>query len=245
MTADLPTVLFVHGAWHSPGCWDTVRGILAARNITSHAAANSSAGNDPHFLTHMYADSENVTRTLADLSSREVVLVGHSYGGCIITDASAAAANVKRLVYLAAVVPCAGQSLMAFSAEESQQGREVFFETNEEAGYCSVKPELAVPIFYADVEPKLAQAAAAGLKLQGLAGFGQPVRAVAHTNKPATYIVATNDQCVPVETQRRWAGAAGITDLVEIPSGHSPFYSHPELLADVLEKIVKDVATRN
>ncbi|KAI8589644.1 Alpha/beta hydrolase fold-1 [Geranomyces variabilis] len=245
MTADLPTVLFVHGAWHSAGCWDAVRGILAARNISSHATANSSAGNDPRFLTDMYADSENVTRTLADLSSREVVLVGHSYGGCIITDAGAAAANVKRVVYLAAFVPCADQSLMTFSREEIQQAQELFFEMNQEAGYCSVKPEFVIPTFYADVEPKLAHAAAAGVKLQALAAFGQPVRAVAHTHKPATYIIATNDQCIAVEKQRRWAGAAGITDLVEIPTGHSPFYSHPELLADVLEKIVKDAAARN
>ncbi|KAJ3183840.1 hypothetical protein HDU87_005956 [Geranomyces variabilis] len=245
MTADLPTVLFVHGAWHGPGCWDAVRGILAARNITSHATVNSSAGSDPRLLTDMYADSENVVRTLADLSSRNVVLVGHSYGGCIITDAGADAANVKRLVYLAAYAPGAGQSLMTFSAKEVQQAQELFFDMNQEEGYCTVKPEFVIPKFYADVEPTLAQAAAAGVKLQAVAAFGQPVRAAAHTTKPATYIVATNDQCLAVEKQRRWAGAAGIADLVEIPTGHSPFYSHPELLADVLEKIVKDVAARD
>src|SRR6478752_7621988 len=101
------TILFVHGAWHGSWCWAPVRRLLEADGIATAAVDNPSVAK---LGSDLSADGDNV-RAALDAIDGPVVLVGHSYGGAVITDAGAHA-NVERLVYLTAFALDAGESVM-------------------------------------------------------------------------------------------------------------------------------------
>src|SRR5579885_298383 len=103
-----PEVVLVHGAWHGSWCWEPLRERLEARGIRTHAPDLQSAGEQARGLTDFYADAAAVRR-LTDSIEAPVVLSGHSYGGLVVTEASAGSANVKHLVMIATIMFDAGE----------------------------------------------------------------------------------------------------------------------------------------
>ncbi len=223
------TVMLVHGAFHGSWCWEPVRAELAAAGVATAVVDNpsvTSPGSDLH------ADGDNLRRAL-DAIEGPVVLVGHSYGGAVISDAGAHP-NVEHLVYLTALVldegESAAQNALAGGEHNELAGAMVF-----DGDMATVEPARVVQLFFHDCAPEVAAAAAAQLLPMSMAALTGSSRAAAWRDRPATYVVCTDDRAIPVAMQR--SCAARIGDTVEMPTSHSPFLSRPDEVARMLAAI--------
>jgi pimeloyl-ACP methyl ester carboxylesterase len=226
------TIMLVHGAWHGSWCWDLVRNALDAQDVTTAVVDNSSVtmlGSDLH------ADGDNL-RAALDAVDGPVVLVGHSYGGAVISDAGAHP-NVERLVYLSAFPLDVGESVMQneLGGGDDMKLPEAL---NFDGDVVTVEPSRIVEFFYHDCTPDVAAAAAAQLRPMSIAAMAGASRAAAWREKPATYIVCADDRAIPVALQR--SGAERVGEIVEMPTSHSPFLSRPDDLA----RVFADLASR-
>ena len=227
-------VVFVHGALVFDGAWWWHRMVepLATLGLGSRAVELPScvgpSGASRGTVGDMYADADAV-RVALDEEDGPVVLVGHSYGGMLITDAAAGHGNVEHLVYVTSVMPERDETLAGLGG-----GRESgpWMDPRPQDGTMGVKAELLAEAFMQDCDEAAVAGALERLTRQPLAVFRQAPRAVAWREKPSTYVVCAEDRATPPEAQRRYARRAG--KVVELPTGHHPMLSHPELLARVI-----------
>jgi pimeloyl-ACP methyl ester carboxylesterase len=227
-------IVFVHGALVFDGAWWWHRMVepLAALGLGSRAVELPSCVASPGALgeaaADMYADADAVGAAL-DEEDGPVVLVGHSYGGMVITDAAAGYGNVKHLVYVTSVMPERHETLASFGGEREPGP---WMDPRPEDGTMGVKAEFLPEAFMQDCDEEAIAGALERLTRQPLAVFGQAPRAVAWREKPSTYVVCAEDRATPPEAQREFAKRA--ERVVELPTGHHPMLSRPELLARVL-----------
>ena len=227
-------VVFVHGALVFDGewWWHRMAEPLAALGLGSRAVELPSCVASPEasgkIPGNMYDDAD-VVRAALDEEDEPLVLVGHSYGGMVITDAVAGQENVAHLVYVTSVMPGRDETLASLSG-----GREPgpWLDPRPEDGTMGVKAELLPEAFMQDCDEEAVAGALERLTRQPLAAFGQSPRGVAWLEKPSTYVVCAEDRATPPEAQREYARRAD--RVVELPTGHHPMLSHPGLLARVL-----------
>ena len=220
----MTTVVLVHGAWHGAWSWSGLEAALAERGVASRTVELPSVGTDPS--RDLVGDAEAVRAAVREVGG-PVVLVAHSYGGMVVTEAAAGLDGVVRLVYLTAFVPDVGQSLL----DLVDYGPLTWIVPAGE-GLLGVATGEEVDLFYGDVPADQAAAAALRLRPQAAASFGQPVTAAAWRDVPSTYVVCTEDRCIPAAAQRAWAERC--TEVVELASSHSPFLSRPGEVAELL-----------
>jgi pimeloyl-ACP methyl ester carboxylesterase len=238
-------VLLVHGAWHGAWCWEPVVAALSERGVPALAIDLPGHGDDTGALTDLHGDAEEVCDAL-DRFDEPVVLVGHSYGGIVNTEAGVHA-NVAELVYLAAFNLDAGESALGAAVAESSaadldhSGRpDALAQIHvDEDGISTIGAEGARILFYNDCSDDVADWAVARLGPHPMANLDQTPDAVAWRHKPSTYAVCTRDNIVHPDLQRILARRAN--RVVEWPTGHSPFLSRPDLVVDLLVA----VATRD
>jgi len=218
------TVVLVHGAWHGPWCWAAVLAGLDERGIP--AVAVDLPGPDLH------ADADHVRAVLDGLDG-PAVLVGHSYGGAVVTDAGMHPA-VERLVYLAAYAPDEGETLWSLAGAHERSALGDAIEVHDD-GTLTLDRGLAAPALYGDCDATDVERALGLLRPQCLGCFVEAPRAVAWRHRPTTYVVCGADRAVPPEAQRHLAGRIPAVALVELPdASHSPFLSRPRDLVDLL-----------
>jgi pimeloyl-ACP methyl ester carboxylesterase len=227
-------IVFVHGALVFDGAWWWSRMVepLAALGLGSRAVELPSCvappGASGGAVGDMYADADAV-RAALDEEDEPVVLVGHSYGGMVITDAAAGHGNVKHLIYVTSVMPEHDET-MASLGGSGEPGP--WMDPRPEDGTMGIKADLTPDAFMQDCDEEAVAGALKRLTRQPLAIFGQTPRAVAWREKPSTYVVCAEDRATPPEVQREYARRAG--RVLELPTGHHPMLSRPELLARVL-----------
>jgi pimeloyl-ACP methyl ester carboxylesterase len=146
-------------------------------------------------------DDADYVRGALDAIDGEVVLLGHSYGGAVIT-AAGVHPNVTHLVYLCAFVLEVGESVQENSLTGGEELTELAAAVQIADGGLTVDPERAVGAFFHDCTPDVAAAAVARLRPQSLGSFGGYAEAAAWHDKPATYVVCTEDRALPVALQR-------------------------------------------
>ena len=225
-------VVFVHGALVFDGAWWWSRMVepLAALGLGSRAVELPSCvappGASGGIVGDMYADADAVRAALEE-EDEPVVLVGHSYSGMVITDAAAGHENVEHLVYVTSVMPELGETMADLGGEPGP-----WMDPRPEDGTMGIRAELTPGAFLQDCDGEAVAGALERLTRQPLAVFGQTPRAVAWREKPSTYVVCAEDRATPPEVQREYARRAG--RVVELPTGHHPMLSRPELLARVL-----------
>jgi pimeloyl-ACP methyl ester carboxylesterase len=224
-----PTLLLVHGSWHGPWCWEKLVPALERRGVPTVTVALPSSGDDPAKLGNVPDDAAAVAEAEAGIAG-DVIVVGHSYGGVVITEARHAP-NVRHLVYLGAFMPDLGQSLVSLLPP----GPLPPFVIGNPDGSTEVNMPMAVDTFYADCDAETAQWAVAHLRRHnGLANV-TPVTHCAWRELSSSYIVLTEDHASPPFMQRELARQAGETH--EMATSHSPFLSQPDALAALLETI--------
>lgn len=114
-----PTIVFVHGAWHGPWVWDRLRRKLPG--LDARAVDLPSSGSDPDRLGDLYDDADVLRAAVAEVDG-PVVVVTHSYGGMVATEALTDVPNVQQVVYLAAFVPDEGESIDSLNGHQSPIG---------------------------------------------------------------------------------------------------------------------------
>jgi pimeloyl-ACP methyl ester carboxylesterase len=235
-------VALVHGAFHGAWCWDPVTDRLAAAGIEATAIDLPGHGADPGPLGDLYTDADRV-RAVLDTLAPPVVLVGHSYGGAVITDAGAHPA-VAHLVYIASFALDEGESCMrsipmARPAPPPDGPSLADAMVTSADGSATLNLPLAAAAFYHDCDEDTAAWAVAHLGRQSMSSMRQSPRAVAWRERPSTYVVCTDDRAVDPGLQR--LHAARCTTAVEWPTSHSPFLSRPELVTDLLVQLATTV----
>jgi pimeloyl-ACP methyl ester carboxylesterase len=230
-------VLLVHGAWHGAWCWSRLLDPLRASGLRPSAIDLPGHGDSALPFGDLRGDADAVTAHL-DKIDGPTLLVGHSYGGMVITDAGAHD-GVVGLVYVCAYLPAAGQTLM--DAGGAQLGRAAEAVGSDLAA-CARLTEDGSSVFldgdglagalYADCDAEVQRWAVDRLGHQPMASFTQAPRLIAWSLKPTTYVVCTEDRAIPPWLQRRMAVNAG--HVVELTASHSPFLSVPDELAQVL-----------
>jgi pimeloyl-ACP methyl ester carboxylesterase len=230
-------VVLVHGAWHGSWCWAPVLDRLKAAGVPAYAV------DLPRLDLH--DDAATVLDCLDGLegSDAPVILVGHSYGGAVITEAGQHPA-VTRLVYLAAFALDEDETCGTAAAGEpdheriSHTGRPDLGSgfRIDAAGLVTLDPGTAATCLYGDCDAATIADAQARLRPQALVTLRQQPAGVAWRTRPSTYAICSDDLCVHPDLQRILARRC--TDRVEWATSHSPFLSRPELVADLLTRLV-------
>ncbi|MGW0519803.1 alpha/beta hydrolase [Crossiella sp. NPDC003009] len=215
-------VVFVHGALVRDGAWwwSRTAPLLAAHGLASTALELPSCAGQGG----LHTDADALKALLANTSD-QVILVGHSYGGMVVTDAGGAP-NVRHLVYVTSFLAETTQPLASFGPEPAPH---VQFHPD---GTVSLRREDLRHRFAQDCDEQAYQGALARLTRQSQLALTQPPRHAAWQTKPSTYVVCARDRGTLPEVQRAQAELA--TEVVELDSDHHPFLSQPAKFAEVL-----------
>ncbi len=180
-------------------------------------------------------DAAVLSAVLAGIDG-DAIVISHSWGGSVATLGAIGAPNVRHLIYIAAVLTEAGHPTLS---AVPVRGREtlrpkVVIETDSET---VIDREVSLAAFYHDVEPSLARQAASRLRPFQKTGYAvvDTDSVAAWRTIPTTYVVCADDRMIHPGTQREMAAAAG-AEILEWPSSHSPFLSHPDLVADLVAR---------
>jgi pimeloyl-ACP methyl ester carboxylesterase len=223
-SAAKPTIVLVHGAFADATGWQHVIPILERDGYNVVAVQNS--------LASLSGDVET-TKRLIDAQTGPVVVVGHSYGGAVITGAAAGNANVEALVYIAAFAPEPGEAVAAFGEKyPAPLGKAL---KSDAAGFLYVDRAYFRQLFAPDVPGVEARVMAATQKPIHNSSFGESVPEAAWKTIPSWYIVATEDQALNPELERFYAKRINAT-TIEIKSSHVVFISHALEVARFIER---------
>lgn len=214
------SIVLVHGAFVDGSGWQQVHGELVGRGFEVLVAQ--------HPTTSLEGDVAATDRLIA-AARHPVVLVGHSYGGAVITEAGANP-KVQSLAYIAAFVPDVGESVAALNETPEEPGETKAPLLPPQDGYLIVDPVRFPDAFAADVDPATTRFMAAAQLPWGLAAVVTPLAHAAWKTKPSFYLVASADRMVPPSAQRRMAQRAGAA-IDEIDSSHAVMMSHPHDVA--------------
>jgi pimeloyl-ACP methyl ester carboxylesterase len=227
-----PNIVLVHGAWADGSCWSNVIERLQAEGFQVRA---------PQFPLTALADDVARLRQVLEFQNGPTIVVGHSYGGQIITALGADAPNVVGLVYIAAFGLDEGESLGALLSQGPvTPALEHLFTDSRGFGWLS--EDDFVNHFAADVEPIQAKVMYAVQQALASTAFTDLMGVPAWKSLPSWYLVAQNDEAIPPDAERMFASRMGAT-TVEMPSSHVAMVSHPAEIADLVEKAADAVRT--
>ncbi|TXI12321.1 MAG: alpha/beta hydrolase [Rhizobium sp.] len=222
----IKNVVLVHGAFADGSGWRAVSDIL------EHDGYTVSVVQEPETSL---ADDAAATKRIIETVNAPLILVGHSYGGAVITQAGNEP-QVRGLVYIAAFQPDSGETLgdllkrtppAANSAVPAGQG------------YVIVNPKTFHADFAADVPAKEAHFMAISQVPISVTGFGTAITNAAWHNKPSWYAVATNDRMINPDLERFMAKRAGST-MIEVKGSHAIYMSQPQTVAKLIEQAAKE-----
>jgi len=227
---DRPNIVFVHGAWADGSCWSGVIERLQEAGYSVRA---------PQFPLSSLDDDVARLRQVLAFQDGPTIVVGHSYGGQIITALGTDAPNVVGLVYIAAFGLDEGESLGGLLSQGPVTPALVHMFTDPR-GYVWLSEEDFVVHFAGDVDRR--QARVMWAVQQPLAGpaFGQAMGIPAWKSLPSWYLVAKNDEAIPPDVERQFATRMGAT-TVEVPASHVAMVSHPDEVAALVERAAKSV----
>jgi pimeloyl-ACP methyl ester carboxylesterase len=183
------------------------------------------------------SDDVNATKRVLHAQTGPVILVGHSWGGAVITAAAADTKNVKSLVYVAAFAPEAGEVITAAGAKYPAAELNSVLEPDE-AGFVYIDRARFHDTFARDLPEADTRIMAATQKPINGKSFGETMPAAAWKTIPSWYIVSTEDHAINPDVQRYYAKRIEAT-TTEIKASHVPFLSHPRDVARVIEAAAK------
>ena len=223
------SVVLVHGAFADGSSWNKIIPLLQAKGLKVVAVQNP--------LTSLEDDVAAANRII-DAQDGPVVLVGHSWGGSVITQAGGSD-KVKALVYVAAFAPSLGQAPVAdLQAHPTPSGATHFIKDKE--GFLTLSPQSIATEFAQDVSPEEANLIAATQGPVRGANFEQKVTVAAWTTKPSWYIVADQDRMIHPDAQRALARKIK-ANVTVLPTSHVPMVSSPDAVADAIGEAAKAV----
>jgi pimeloyl-ACP methyl ester carboxylesterase len=226
-----PSIVLVHGAFADASGWDAVIRILQAKGYEVSAVQNP--------LSSYEADVET-TKRLIDAQKGPTVVVGHSYGGAVITGAAAGNPNVKALVYLAALAPDANEPIAGLLEKYPSKALTAF--RPDAAGFLSIDRAQFREVFAQDLPRAQTNVMAVTQKPLSNSTFPATTKAAAWRTTPSWFVVAQDDNVINPDLERFFAKRMGAT-TTEIKSSHVVFMSHPKAVVAVIESAARAAAT--
>jgi pimeloyl-ACP methyl ester carboxylesterase len=218
-------IVIVHGAFADGSGWHRVVDILGRDGYTVTVVQEP--------LTSL-ADDVAATRRVLDLQQGPALLVGHSYGGVVITEAGNAP-NVAGLVYIAAFIPDQGESAVGLLSQAPAANNDMRATKDD---FLYLDPAAFPADFAADVPPAEANFMAHSQVMPAKAAAGAPVTTAAWHQKKSWALVATRDRNINPDLERRMAKRAG-SETIEIPASHAVYVSAPKDVARLIERAAK------
>jgi pimeloyl-ACP methyl ester carboxylesterase len=219
-----PNIVLVHGAWADGSCWAGVIEQLQAEGFQVRA---------PQFPLSSLADDVARLRQVLEFQDGSTIVVGHSYGGQIVTALGENAPSVVGLVYIAAFALDEGESLGALLSQGPVTPALAHLFTDSR-GFGWLSEDDFVNHFAADVEPTRARVLYAVQQPLASSAFTDVMGVPAWKSLPSWYLVAQNDEAIPPDAERQFAERMRAT-TVELPSSHVAMVSHPAEVADLIE----------
>jgi pimeloyl-ACP methyl ester carboxylesterase len=228
-----PNIILVHGAWADGSCWNGVIEQLQADGFQVRA---------PQFPLSSLADDVARLRQVLEFQDGPTIVIGHSYGGQIITALGPDAANVVGLVYVAAFGLDEGESLGALLSQGPVTPALAHLFTDSR-GFGWLSEDDFVNHFAGDVEPARARVLYAVQQPLASSAFTDVMGVPAWKSLPSWYLVAQNDEAIPPDAERLFASRMSAT-TVEVPASHVAMVSHPQAVTDLIEKAAEAVSQR-
>lgn len=221
---DKLNIVLVHGGFVDGSGWEGVYRILRRKGYNVSVVQNP---------TISLADDVAVTKRVIAAQTGPVILVGHSYGGVVVTEAGSDP-KVAGLVYIAAFAPDAGESIQSL-IQNPPPGAPVPPILPPQDGFLLLDRSKFVASFAADVSPELSAFMADSQVPWGVQAFAGAVSQPAWKSKPSWYLVSTEDKMIPPDAQRAMSKRAG-SKVVEARGSHAVYISQPEAVASLIEE---------
>jgi pimeloyl-ACP methyl ester carboxylesterase len=224
MSAGVKNVVLVHGAFADGSSWSKVIPLLQAKGLHVVAVQNPLSS---------LADDVATTRRAIALQDGPVILVGHSYGGVVITEAGNDP-KVVGLVYVAAFAPGDGESITSITKPypPAPLGGEL---RPDAQGFLSVTPKGVAEDFAQDLSVQEKQILTATQGPTNASVFGATIATAAWKTRPSWFVIAGNDRAIPPELEKAEAAMLKATSIT-VSSSHVAMLTHPKEVADVIEQ---------
>ena len=230
-----PTIVLVHGAWADGSSWNAVASHFRDEGHTVFAP--------PNLLRGVGTDASYIASFLAQRTTGPVVLVGHSYGGFVITNAGAGGGDVRALVYVDAFVPDEGETVFeilggsgsALDVPDPTTVLDLAAYPGSPEGDLEafLKPDTVHTSFAQDLSERDRWLIVASQRPLTLSANTSPTAAAAWQSIPSWAVVGTEDLVIPPQTQQRMAERAGAT-ITTVDGSHVSMVSHPQVTIDAI-----------
>ena len=219
----LPTIVLVHGFWGGAAHWSKVIVELSRGGFDSVRAVELP-------LTSLADDAERTRKMIAQQDG-PVLLVGHSYGGAVITEAGNQP-NVVGLVYIAAFAPDAGESPGQITQEHPPQAAANLAPDSD--GYLWIQPDKFHESFCQDLTADEGLVMGVTQKAPLAGTFGDRISDPAWKAKPSWYQISTEDRMIAPENQQRMSARLGARKVISLTASHASLASNPRQVADLI-----------
>ncbi|WP_219837007.1 alpha/beta fold hydrolase [Paenibacillus sp. R14(2021)] len=230
----MSTYLLIHGAWHGAWCWEKIVPLLETAGHRVIAIDLPGHGEDQTPISEVTLDVyANRVVAAIDGLDEEVILVGHSMAGIVVSQAAEYRPNrIKSLVYLTAFLLQNGQNMLVIPPNPNMR-------VSEDGSTITVPADKAKDTFYNNCLDEDITAAVSRLQVQATSPFVTPVSLTQQNfgQVPRYYIEGLRDHAIPIEMQRQMQAASPCKEVFTLDTDHSPFYSTPEQLCNILLNI--------
>ena len=226
--ANIRNIVLVHGGFVDGSGWQPVHRILTGKGFNVSVVQNP---------TLSLADDVAVTKRAIASSDGPVILVGHSYGGAVVSEAGTDP-KVKGLVYIAAFAPDRGESVSSLIANPAP-GAPVPPILPPQDGFLFLDRSKFAASFAADVDPELASFMADSQVPWGVEALAGAVSNPAWRSKPSWYLVTADDKMIPPPAQRSMAQRAE-SKVVETAGSHAVYVSKPNVVAELIARAASE-----
>jgi pimeloyl-ACP methyl ester carboxylesterase len=225
-----PNIVLVHGAWADGSSWTAVIERLQADGYTVTA---------PQFPESSLADDVARLRQVLTRQEGPTIVVGHSYGGQIITALGTDAPNVAGLVYIAAFGLDEGESIGGLLAQGPPTPALAHLDVDQR-GFAWLPEDDFVGHFAADVDPVKARAMYAVQQPLAWSALDEVMGVPAWKSQPSWFMIADGDQAIPPDAERQFAARMGAA-TIEVPTNHVAMVSHPEDVVRLIEQAAESI----
>jgi pimeloyl-ACP methyl ester carboxylesterase len=243
----MSTYLLIHGAWHGGWCWRKVVPCLEAKGHKALALDLPGHGDDrtPGASVTLRSYTDRICE-IAGAQTEPVILAGHSMGGVAITQAAEdCAGKIAALVYVCAFLPRNGDTLMTWSSQDPESMVNPTTTEKQADGMVHFNSAYIREAFYGNCSEEDVQFARSRLVAQSGAPFGAPVKTTAERwgRVRRYYVECARDRAITLKVQREMQVHSPCRQTFSIDTDHSPFFSAPEQLTDILLRIGSSLRT--
>ncbi|HWB78900.1 MAG TPA: alpha/beta fold hydrolase [Nannocystaceae bacterium] len=239
---DATPIVLVHGAWMGAWAWDEVAPLLEARGHATHVVELPAHGDDPTAATEAsLAGYRDTVVAVLDGLDEPAAVVGHSMGGMVISEvAQARPQAISELVYVAALLPQSGQSLLDLAMTDPDAITAMHLVDNGD-GTASIDPAAIGAVFCGDCDDAHVQTIVERTKPEPFMPLVTPAMLddAAFGSVRSTYVYTEMDVAVSFAAQQAMVAATPVDDTRSLATAHSPFFSQPQALSDAIVELVE------